>query len=207
MVFSVVLTLLLVSCGQKYPKLSGEAAWTALENAHSLYIKGDIDHVNVVSDLRADDHIVGKVKESGIIDNRMYVVIDGEKQFYYKYETSGEIMNRDDIGTTYGYYDMSDNCLGYMQLRFVNGAAIFFFLNPDETPKRYYMDENITTFYNENGVPIATAERVLDNIFTHKFHIEIISLDSGIKIDYIDKLAVCWSAIYEIGREHRYLTR
>ncbi len=197
------LTLSLVACGAD--KLSGDEAWSALEKANTLYLTGDLDDVNTFSDITANDQVVGKVQEKGLINNSMVVIVDGKEQFCYKYVTSGAIMDGN-VGTTYGCFDMDGNCLGYMQLQFGNGTSRYAFLTADGGDKGYYLDENLTTFTNAGGEPIGSVEAVLDSLASHAFHVTIKTYATPEKIDYKDKLAVYWSAVSLLNTEYSYLT-
>ncbi len=197
------LSLSLAACGGD--KLSGDEAWAALESANTLYLTGDLDDVNTFSDIVADESVVGKVQEKGLINNTMVVTVDGTEQFYYKFVTSGEIMEGK-VGTTYGCFDMDDNCLGYMQLRFGGGTSRYAFLNADGSEKGYYLDEELTTFMNAGGEPIGSVEAELDSTISKSFHVEIKTFATQEKIDYIDKLAVYWSAVNWLNSEYSYLT-
>lgn len=203
LMLAAALTLALAACGAD--KLSGDEAWAALEGANTLYLTGDLDDVNTFSDIKADEKIVGKVQEKGLINNTMIVTVNDTEQFYYKFVTSGEIMEGK-VGTTYGCFDMDDNCLGYMQLRFGDGTSRYAFLNADGSEKSYYLDEELTTFLNADGEPIGSVEAELDSTISKNFHIEIKTYATQEKVEYIDKLAVYWSAVNWLNSEYSYLT-
>lgn len=198
--------LVLAACGTD--KLSGDEAWSALENADTIYLTGDLDDVNTFSDILADEKVVGRVQEKGMINNSLVVSVDGEEAFCCKYVTSGEIMEANDgrVGTTYGYFDMDDNCLGYMQLRFGDGMAWYAFLDADGNEKGYYMDEDLTTFLNAGGNPIGSVEKEVDSMLTKAFHVTLKTYATQEKVDYIDKFAVYWSAVNWLNTEYSYLT-
>ena len=203
LLLAAVLALALAACGAE--ELSGDEAWEALERANTIRLMGDLDDVNTFSDILADGKIVGKVQEKGLINNAMVVTVDGTEQLRYKFVTSGEIMEGA-VGTTYGCYDADGNCLGYMQLQFGNGTARYVFLNADGSEKGYYLDEDLTTFTNAAGDPIGSVEAKLDSTLSKAFHVEIKTYATQEKIEYIDKLAVYWSAVNWINSEYSYLT-
>lgn len=201
LLLAAALVFALAACGAE--KLTGDEARSALKSAEKLHLTGDLDDVNTFSDILADDRIVGKVQEKGLIDNSMVVSVDGREEFYYKFVTGGEIMEGR-VGTTYGCFDMDDNCLGYMQLRYGDGTSRYAFLYADGTEKGYYLDDNLTAFTDSGGKRIGTVEAKLDSILTHAFHVTITTSSSS--IDYHDKLAVYWCAVTELNSDYSYLT-
>ena len=195
------LVLALAACGAK--KLTGDEAWNALKSAEKLHLTGDLDDVNTFSDILADGYIVGRVQEKGLIDSSMAVSVDGKEEFYYKFVTSGEIMEGK-VGTTYGCFDMDGSCLGYMQLRFGSGTSRYAFLDADGNEKGCYLDDNLTTLTDSRGEIIGSVEAKLDSMLTHAFHVTVTTSSSS--IDYIDKLAIYWCAVTELNSDYSYLT-
>ncbi len=197
--------LMLTACGSSYPKLSGDEALAALKSAKTLYFTGDLDDVNTFSDILADEQIVGEVKEKGLINNRMIATIDGKEHCYCKYVSSGDVMQIEHSGTTYGVYDMDDNCLGYMQQRFGNGTSWYAFLQADCSEKDYRLTEDVSTLCDSSGHTIGTISRVLDSTVSHAFHVEI-KTDDGAQVDYTDKLIIYWASVSWLNDEYSYLT-
>ncbi len=191
LLLAAALALALAACGAE--KLSGDDAWAALKDAHEFYLTGDLDDINTFSDILADGKNVGKVQEKGLFNNTMVVTIDGREQFYYRYAKDDEFWNN--ATTTYVCCDMDDNVLGYMHLLYGDGARYYAFCDAQRNEKGYYIDEDLTTFTNAAGEPIASCEAKLDSIATNAFHVEIKTYATQEKIDYIDKLAVYWSAV------------
>lgn len=196
------LSLSLAACGAE--KLSGDAAWAALEGANTLYLTGDLDDVNTFSDIAADEKIVGKVQEKGLINNTMVVTVDDAEQFYYRYAKDDEFWN--DAGMTYVCCDMDGNVLGYMQKLYGKGFSYYAFCDADRNEKGYYLDEELTTFTNGSGEPIGSVEAELDSFMSHAFHVTIKTYATQEKVDYIDKLAAYWSAVHRLNSEYSYLT-
>ncbi|MBP8715292.1 MAG: hypothetical protein KBH85_07870 [Lachnospiraceae bacterium] len=60
-------TLAIAGCGNKQPKLSGDEAKEALNNAEKLYFTGNLSDVNTYSNISADDKTAGYVEESGFV--------------------------------------------------------------------------------------------------------------------------------------------
>ncbi len=195
---AAALALALAACGAG--KLSGSEAWAALENANTVYLTGDLDDVNTFSDITADGQVVGEVQEKGIINNTMVVSVDGKEQFYYRYAKNDEFWNN--AGTTYVCCDMDDTVLGYMQLLYGKGMSYYAFCDAKRNEKGYYLDEDLTTFTNAAGEPIGSVEAKLDNYMTNAFHVEIKTYATNEKIDYIDKLAVYWSAVSMLNSDY-----
>ena len=191
LILAAALALALAACGEA--PLSGDAAWSTLENANTLYLTGNLNDVNTSSDITADGKVIGQVQEKGLINNTMVVTVDGKEQFYYRYAKDDEFWN--DAGTTYVCCDMDGNCLGYMHLLFAKGTSYYAFCDAERNEKGYYLDEELTTFTNASGEPIGSVEAALDNIVTSSFHVEIKTFATQEKIDYTDKLAVYWSAV------------
>lgn len=198
LLLAAALALSLTACGSE--GLSGDAAWSALEKADTLYLTGDLDDVNTFSDINADGQVVGKVQEKGLINNTMVVSVDGKEQFYYRYAKDDEFWNN--AGTTYVCCDMDGNCLGYMHLLYGSGTSYYAFCDAARNEKGYYLDEDLTTFTNAAGEPIGSVEAKLDNILTNAFHVEIKTYATQEKIDYRDKLAVYWSAVSLLNSEY-----
>ena len=201
LLLAAALALALAACGGN-PELSGDAAWSALKNAGTIRLTGDLDDVNTFSDVVADGQIVGKVQEKGLLNNTMVVSVDGREQFYYRFAKDGEFWN--DAGTTYVCCDMDDNVLGYMQLLFADHRGRYAFCGADRSEKGYYLDEELTTFTDGGGNTVGTVEAALDSRITKAFHVTI-KTDGG-KVDYTDKLAVYWCAVHWLNSEYSYLT-
>ncbi len=202
MTLAAALALALAACG-KYPQLSGDAAQSALEGAETLYLTGDLDDVNTFSDIVADEQIVGKVQEKGLLVNTMEVSVNGGEQFYYRYAKDDEFWN--DAGTTYVCCDKDDNVLGYMQQLFGKGVSYYAFCGADRSEKDCYLDEDLTTFTNSAGQTVGTVEAELDSTKTHAFHVTI-KTDGAADLDCVNKLAVYWCAVHQLNSEYSYLT-
>ena len=63
--------------------------------------------------------IAGSIKETGFWNTKYTVTAGGEDWFYLGDPKDNFIYNLEGVnsGTTYAYYDMDDNCLGYAQTR------------------------------------------------------------------------------------------
>ncbi len=172
--------------------LSGDEAKEALSHADKLYFTGDLDDVNNFSDILADGQVAGYVEESGIFDPRTYIYLDGEKAFYIKYVTDKPINQVDAVtSTTYGYYDMQDQCLGYAQLRLLEDNEYYFvFLDAEGKRKDYYADEDTKIIYNADKEQIGTVTAEIESYFAKLFHIEIDTTGSDTEVAFMDKMVL-----------------
>ena len=98
---------------------SAEEAKQAMSQCRIFLVEGDLDEVNQEGNILADGKIAGRLKETGILNTKWTVSVDGKTWFWMKFVTDEPINNIDGViaGTTYGYYDENNQCLGYAQKR------------------------------------------------------------------------------------------
>ena len=98
---------------------SAEEAKQAMSQCRTFLVEGDLDEVNQEGNILADGKIAGRLKETGILNTKWTVSVDGKTWFWMKFVTDEPINNIDGViaGTTYGYYDENNQCLGYAQKR------------------------------------------------------------------------------------------
>lgn len=151
-----------------------EAAKEALSTASSVVVKGELDEVNQQGDILADDKVAAYVIESGFFDTKWTVSVDGEDWFYVKYVTDELVNNMDGVnsGSTYGYYDMDDNCLGYAQDRIIETDALerdyyMVFLDAEGNPREDYLAEEKGRYlYDYDGNVIGEGYADMDSFFS-----------------------------------------
>lgn len=86
---------------------SAEEAKQAMSQCRTFLVEGDLDEVNQEGNILADGKIAGRLKETGILNTKWTVSVDGKTWFWMKFVTDEPINNIDGViaGTTYGYYD------------------------------------------------------------------------------------------------------
>lgn len=149
-----ILSACLSACsGKKDLKpLTGKEARDTLASSKTIYLTGKRRHIHASSDVEADGALVGYVQEKGFFNSRYVYSIDGEKQFYVKYiESDGSLFNNNEYtaGETRGYFDMDENCIGYMQEVFQpeKKRGDFFFFDARGKVKPYYIPNFSWTRY------------------------------------------------------------
>ena len=208
-----VSAVLLVSCSEKLPSLSGDEALEAFDDAANIFMLGNIKAINESSKVIAGDVVCGKVKERGLFDPQIAYYLDGKEQFYIKFDTFDN--PKLDGGTTYGYYDKDKNFYGYMQnlifdrdLGFVYG-----FYDSDLNLKNYYLKSNgdLTsdlgryggTIYCMDGRKVgyvSTERRGLSS----KFDIDIVLGEAVSELSIMDKVAIYWVLANELSSTYKH---
>lgn len=205
-VFCVLLTsvMMLSACGDDKPKLTGEAATKALDNATSLYFTGNVKDVNVYSDILVDKKNAGYIEETGFWNGRYTVYVNEKEVFHIKIVTDEPINNVKGVtATTYGYYDKNDKCLGYAQERLLDDKEYHFvFLDAKEKLKDYTTDDKVTAIYNSKNKKIGSVTADMDGIFGDDFHIQIDTNSSGKDVEFIDKVAMYVKSESDFSDEH-----
>ncbi len=223
--FSIAILVILLmlgtaGCGKEeaeYPKLTGEEARQAFGAAHEVLLTGDVDDVNTFSDVIADGQNVGKVKESGLIHNRITYSVENEDQFYvafcdYEKEDSVVEDDRYATSTTYTYYDMDGNRLGYLQDRALfkgdDEWYVTVFLDTRGRMKEYYIEPydswghewamNGAGVYNMNREKVGEIELDLTNYITKNFSIRMDLGEAGEALSEMDKTAIYWRCVQEM---------
>ena len=122
---------------------SAEEAKQAMSQCRTFLVEGDLDEVNQEGNILADGKIAGRLKETGILNTKWTVSVDGKTWFWMKFVTDEPINNIDGViaGTTYGYYDENNQCLGYAQKRLFENENLereyyLVFMDADGNPKR-----------------------------------------------------------------------
>lgn len=192
--------LLLTGSFRVEAALSADEGRKALENAQVVSMRGDLDDIVADTDIWADGQVAGHVQERGFLNSKD-IVTTGKKEewFYLRYVTDEPIndVEGEVSATTYGYYDMEDNCLGYAQERVVDNEVFprdyyLVFLDAEGNPKDYLADENGSQVYDYEGNVIATAQYSFGG-FLHpdKYDIEIKNEeDCGLQMEFQDKMGL-----------------
>ena len=205
-----VMAAMLSGCGEGPETISDpQAAKEALDTAASIYLKGNLDDVNQKTDILADEKIAGRMVESGIFNTKWTISVDGKTWFYMKIVTDEPINESVDdyvSGSTFGYYDEDDNCLGYAQKRAIRGddshAYYFYFMDAEGNLKDYRMEEIGKYFADMDGNIIARADSAMD--FTgNTCHIQI-DMEEGYntQIDFMAKMVMYIKQLDELKFWH-----
>ncbi len=197
-----------------YPELSGQEAIDAFASSKSISLTGDLDDVNTFSDVIADEKIAGYIKEGGLLNPKITYQVDGKDQFYIKYLTDGSVDDeRYACSTTYAYYDMDDNVLGYAQERALfkgdNEWYVMTFLDADKQMKNYYVEAKGASTQNwaVDGAAICNMDRKavgevkldLTNIITDSFTVDMEMGDAAEELSEMDRVAIYWHCVSEIN--------
>lgn len=194
-----VVTVVLSGCSGEaetaFP--DAETAKTALDDADSVCFEGHYKDVNQKGNVLADGKVAGYMEESGFLNTRWTITIDGQTWFYVKIVTD-EWINEDTqeyvSAATYGYYDENDNCLGYAQERAWKGSDdhsyYFCYLDADGNAKDYYSDEYGYCTWDADGNQIATGD--YEVAWTGDDYQVQIDMEEGCgtQIDFMDKTAL-----------------
>lgn len=194
--------LIFTGCGKsEQVTVSAEDGQTLLENATAISLEGDLDDIVVDTDIRADGQAAGHVQERGFWDSKWTVSTgEGESWFYLRYVTD-EPINEDTesyvTGSTYGYYDMEDHCLGYAQERVLETDTLsrgwyLTFLDGEGNPKEYLADEEASRIFDYEGNVIATGSFFFGGFLnSDKYTIEVAEkAGSALQMDFMDKMCV-----------------
>ena len=142
--------LLLTGCSLVIPSQieypDADAAKEALNHASTVtFLTEDLEDADTMGNILADEKIAGYMSQSGFVNIKWTVNVDDQDWFYLKVVTDEPINNVEGVktGSTYGYYDMNDNCLGYGQERVITpegGEEAWYiqFLDADGNPKEDY---------------------------------------------------------------------
>lgn len=155
----------------EYP--DADAAKEALNHATTVTFQTeDLEDVDTMGDILADGKIAAYMSQSGFWNVKWTVNVDDQDWFYLKSVTDEPINDVEGVvsGTTYGYYDMDDNCLGYGQERVITpegGEKAWYiqFLDADGNPKEdYYATEDGTILLDSERNVIARVDGKIDMI-------------------------------------------
>ena len=156
---------------------SAEEAKQAMSQCRTFLVEGDLDEVNQEGNILADGKIAGRLKETGILNTKWTVSVDGKTWFWMKFVTDEPINNIDGViaGTTYGYYDENNQCLGYAQ-------------------KRLFENENLAEergeeLYDYEGNQIGSGKAELKGYIGEKCYFEI-DTEPDVSVDAVDKMAM-----------------
>ena len=155
----------------EYP--DADAAKEALNHASTVTFQTeDLEDVDTMGNILADEKIAAYMSESGFWNVKWTVNVDDQDWFYLKNVTDEPINDVEGVisGTTYGYYDMDDNCLGYGQKRVITpegGEKAWYiqFLDADGNVREdYYAIEDGTILLDSERNVIARVDGKIDMI-------------------------------------------
>lgn len=76
---------------------SAEEAKQAMSQCRTFLVEGDLDEVNQEGNILADGKIAGRLKETGILNTKWTVSVDGKTWFWMKFVTDEPINNIDGV--------------------------------------------------------------------------------------------------------------
>ena len=175
---------------------SAEEAKQAMSQCRTFLVEGDLDEVNQEGNILADGKIAGRLKETGILNTKWTVSVDGKTWFWMKFVTDEPINNIDGViaGTTYGYYDENNQCLGYAQKRLFENENLereyyLVFMDADGNLKDYLAEERGEELYDYEGNQIGSGKAELKGYIGEKCYFEI-DTETGVSVDAVDKMAM-----------------
>lgn len=200
-------TLALAGCGNKQPKLSGDEAKEALNNAEKLYFTGNLSDVNTYSNISADDKTAGYVEESGFVTKKYTVSVDKKVLFYIVDEVKDYESDDPSVvsSTTWEYFDADGKCLGYAQERYIDSEYRIVFLDSAGKLKEYHTDENSQIIYNNDNEQIGTVTSKLSHWYGKGFYIQIDTPKSDTDIALYDKIAMYMKNVTWVNDKYRDL--
>lgn len=193
-----ILAAMLSGCGKsdRESYASAEEAKQAMNQCRTFVVEGDLEDVNQEGDILADGKRAGRLKETGILNTKWTVSVDGKTWFWIKFVTDEPINNIDGViaGTTYGYYDENNQCLGYAQKRLFENENLereyyLVFMDADGNPKDYLAEERGEELYDYEGNQIGSGKAELKGYIGEKCYFEI-DTETGVSVDAVDKMAM-----------------
>lgn len=193
-----ILAAMLSGCGKsdRESYASAEEAKQAMNQCRTFVVEGDLDEVNQEGNILADGKIAGRLKETGILNTKWTVSVDGKTWFWMKFVTDEPINNIDGViaGTTYGYYDENNQCLGYAQKRLFENENLereyyLVFMDADGNLKDYLAEERGEELYDYEGNQIGSGKADLKGYIGEKCYFEI-DTEPDVSVDAVDKMAM-----------------
>ena len=195
---------------EEVPRAAVEEERQVLEEASSLAYTGDLEDITLTSDLTADGVIAGSIKETGFWNTKYTVTAGGEDWFYLGDQKDNFIYNLEGVnsGTTYAYYDMDDNCLGYAQTRIMETDGLehdwyIVFLDADGNIRADYLtDERCHYVMDFDGNVLGTCSATGET-FSDKYEVKV-QMNEGEQMDLMDKVAICRQLAHWYAFDHSY---
>ena len=193
-----ILAAMLSGCGKsdRESYASAEVAKQAMNQCRTFVVEGDLEDVNQEGDILADGKRAGRLKETGILNTKWTVSVDGKTWFWIKFVTDEPINNIDGViaGTTYGYYDENNQCLGYAQKRLFENENLereyyLIFMDADGNPKDYLAEEHGEELYDYEGNQIGSGKAELKGYIGERCYFEI-DTEPDVSVDAVDKMAM-----------------
>lgn len=193
-----ILAAMLSGCGKsdRESYASAEEAKQAMNQCRTFVVEGDLEDVNQEGDILADGKRAGRLKETGILNTKWTVSVDGKTWFWIKFVTDEPINNIDGViaGTTYGYYDENNQCLGYAQKRLFENENLereyyLVFMDADGNPKDYLAEQHGEELYDYEGNQIGSGKAELKGYIGEKCYFEI-DTEPDVSVDAVDKMAM-----------------
>lgn len=145
-----VLCLALLGCEEEETFSSTEERLQALNGQGTVTMRGDFEEANQASDIFVDGASAARFRESGLLDPKWAVELEGKPWITVKYVTDGPVYEQEGVvaASTIGYYDENGDCLGYAQEQVVDsGAYHWILLNPDLSSTGLWITEDGSRLY------------------------------------------------------------
>ena len=148
---AAILCLTLLGCEEAETFTSKEDRVRALNGQETLTMRGDFEEANQASDIFAGGISAARFRESGLLDPKWTVELEGKPWITVKYVTDGPVYEQEGIiaASTIGYFDENGDCLGYAQEQVVDsGVYHWIFLDPDLSKTGLWAAEDGTQLYD-----------------------------------------------------------
>jgi len=186
LIAALIISVLLLGCEEAATYATADDAKAALNGQGVITIDGDFSEPNQASDIRVNNGFAGFMRETGLINGKWTISANYEEWFYVKYVTGEPVNHQEGVnsGSTLGFYDMDDNCLGYAfcQLReqpFSNNMVPFTSLFIDDlcvdaSTRGQHIGEKLFVHVKEEAKRLGCYEVTLNvwagNISAEKFY-------------------------------------
>lgn len=205
----VLAVLLLTGCSMNVSSQIGyesaDAAKEALNTASVITVESNLEDADPAGDLLVDGLVAGYMENTGLVNIKWTVSVDDQDWFYIKLAPDESDIDAGDAvtGTTYGYYDMDDQCTGYAQERLMtpeNAKKDYYyvFMDADGNLKDYYASEDGTVLYDQAGNVIATAGGEQDTIGADCTMTVAMKSGDAQSVDLADKLVMALNVFDEL---------
>ena len=172
----LLFTLIITGCTPK-SDLPADEVIATLNDISTLYTECKAQSMTPKDQIIIDGKLVGTIKQSGLFNAKWTVNIQDQDLFYIKFVTNGEINKLENVisSTTYGCYDMNDNCKGYCQERvYGDKDYCYVFLDSEYNEIGYYTDDDCKTLYSsENDEPEYNISYNITSHFLNKYTVTV----------------------------------
>lgn len=161
LIVALALTVFLMGCEEAETFDTADDAKAALNGQGVITIGGNFSEANQGSDIRVDGTFAGFLRESGLINTKWTISANYKDWFYAKYVTNEPVNNQEGVnsGSTIGFYDENDVCLGYAQEQVIgDDGYIVVFLNPDFSQTGLFASEDCRMLWDDTETVVAKGD-------------------------------------------------